>query len=122
MRFYCAYEMLWDIFECFLRNIHVRKLIWGVAWRDALKNTPKIYRLMKMMHAARNAPARLPPQHRQKKKPSQKKKSKLSQICVVMTVFRMGAFGFVLVVTTSDETSHGDTISASSIFDVPLLF
>lgn len=41
-----------------------------------------------------------------------------------MTVFRTGAFGLLLVVTTSDETSHGDTIAAStaSIFGVPLLF
>lgn len=51
-----------------------------------------------------------------------------SRICnynwVVMTVFRIGAFGLLLVVTTSDETSHGDTIAASttSIFGVPLLF
>lgn len=43
---------------------------------------------------------------------------------VVMTVFRTGTFGLLLVVTTSDDTSHGDTIAAStaSIFGVPLLF
>lgn len=40
-----------------------------------------------------------------------------------MTVLRMGAFG-LLVVTTSADTSHGDTIVAStaSNFGVPLLF
>lgn len=41
-----------------------------------------------------------------------------------MTVFRTGALGLLLVVTTSADTSHGDTIAAStaSNFGVPLLF
>lgn len=41
-----------------------------------------------------------------------------------MTVFLTGAFGLLLVVTTSADTSHGDTIAAStaSNFGVPLLF
>lgn len=42
--------------------------------------------------------------------------------CVVITDFRIGTFGLLLVVTTSDDTSHGDTDSTTSILCISLQF